>query len=146
MVAFIFLLCLNRTKDGRGENNSFEMKKLAPGWKIVIGLFQKDQHSRPVNKSSCRQAQGMVALPRCGVSGWPPLGCLLAANIFLIQRFAKTPKAKWTNSGVCPGALAGHYVSELPLHRQGEGVETTRSVSLSPATGRLEFSVPVAAS
>lgn len=84
------------------------MKKLAPGRKVVIGLFQKDQYSRPVNKSFCKQAQGMVALSEHGVAGWPPLAWLVAAHMFLVQWFAKTPRAKWTNSGTYPGALAGH--------------------------------------
>lgn len=48
------------------------MKKLAPRWKVVIGLFQKDQQSRPGNKLFCREAQEMVVLVGCGSASGPP--------------------------------------------------------------------------
>lgn len=59
--------------------------KLAPKWKVVIGLFQKDQHSRSVNKLFCREAQEMVVLAGCWSASGFHLVWLLAANMFLIQ-------------------------------------------------------------
>lgn len=67
-----------QNKGGRGNNNLSEMKKLAPVWKVVIGLFQKDYHSRPVNKSY-RKKQGTLVLffwggiEEEGVNGCPSI-------------------------------------------------------------------------
>jgi len=50
----------------------------------------------------------MVVVPEHGVAGWPPLVWLLAANMLLVQWFVQNPNTKWINSGMRPGALAGH--------------------------------------
>ena len=125
-------------KGGRGENNPFEMKKLAPGWKAVIGLFQKDQHSRPVNKSFCRQAQGMVVLPECGAAGWP-----LASSCHHVPRPVVCKDFRQPNK-LIPARALEPLLGTLSFLSVGRVGVLTHSRSWLPATGKLEFLVLVA--
>lgn len=75
------------------------MKKLAPVWKVVIGLFQKDYHSKPVNKSYRKKQGTLVLFFGGGLRGKVLMVVLLssgilAGNMFLIQWLTKTPALK----------------------------------------------------
>lgn len=112
---------------------------------MVIGLFQTDQHSRAVNKSFCRQSQWMVVLPGHRAAGWPPLVWLLAANMFLIQWFAKSSNSQIKWYWHVPWSPWWASCLWASFHRQAGGVKTTHSGGWLPVSGELQFSGPVAA-